>query len=131
LGVDAALRPHALAGGNPLGHRFHARDRPAAVPASRPARIAIFGQIGDTFSAHEIRTLARFSKQEDSARVAVARVLCHAGLGAGEPQRSPESRPARDRKSTRLNSSHVAISYAVFCLKKKNSKINKSSKHVT
>src|SRR5437660_4273680 len=28
-------------------------------------------------------------------------------------------RPAQDRKSTRLNSSHVAISYAVFCLKKK------------
>src|SRR5699024_11898101 len=28
--------------------------------------------------------------------------------------------PAEDRKSTRLNSSHVSISYAVFCLKKKN-----------
>src|SRR5207253_283405 len=28
---------------------------------------------------------------------------------------------AQDRKSTRLNSSHVAIAYAVFCLKKKNS----------
>src|SRR5690625_6686144 len=28
----------------------------------------------------------------------------------------------RDRKSTRLNSSHVAISYAVFCLKKKKEK---------
>src|SRR5207253_7531802 len=28
-------------------------------------------------------------------------------------------RDRRDRKSTRLNSSHVAISYAVFCLKKK------------
>src|SRR6266403_4904258 len=27
--------------------------------------------------------------------------------------------PARDRKSTRLNSRHVEISYAVFCLKKK------------
>src|SRR5690606_41372697 len=27
--------------------------------------------------------------------------------------------PGRDRKSTRLNSSHVKISYAVFCLKKK------------
>src|SRR5438477_5926545 len=27
--------------------------------------------------------------------------------------------PARDRKSTRLNSSHMSISYAVFCLKKK------------
>src|SRR5690625_6187633 len=30
----------------------------------------------------------------------------------------------RDRKSTRLNSSHVAISYAVFCLKKKNNNQN-------
>src|SRR5699024_12705690 len=29
-------------------------------------------------------------------------------------------RRVRDRKSTRLNSSHVSISYAVFCLKKKN-----------
>src|SRR5690606_40098469 len=35
------------------------------------------------------------------------------GDGAG-----PE-RPALDRKSTRLNSSHVKISYAVFCLKQK------------
>src|SRR5437660_8006873 len=32
-----------------------------------------------------------------------------------------------DRKSTRLNSSHVAISYAVFCLKKK--KKNKQKRH--
>src|SRR5437870_11054914 len=31
----------------------------------------------------------------------------------------------RDRKSTRLNSSHVAISYAVFCLKKKKKKVDK------
>src|SRR5437870_11008505 len=30
----------------------------------------------------------------------------------------------RDRKSTRLNSSHVAISYAVFCLKKKKKQYN-------
>src|SRR5438034_8672346 len=33
------------------------------------------------------------------------------------PHRSPAG---RDRKSTRLNSSHTVISYAVFCLKKKN-----------
>src|SRR5689334_24644665 len=32
----------------------------------------------------------------------------------------PHGRPPRDRKSTRLNSSHSSISYAVFCLKKKN-----------
>src|SRR2546422_5264754 len=33
--------------------------------------------------------------------------------------RPAELRPERDRKSTRLNSSHGYISYAVFCLKKK------------
>src|SRR6267378_1938240 len=32
-----------------------------------------------------------------------------------------------DRKSTRLNSSHVEISYAVFCLKKKKSKMDRSA----
>src|SRR5690625_6040778 len=35
------------------------------------------------------------------------------------PVKGEHSAAARDRKSTRLNSSHVAISYAVFCLKKK------------
>src|SRR5690606_41026919 len=34
-------------------------------------------------------------------------------------RRSPFPSSRRDRKSTRLNSSHVKISYAVFCLKKK------------
>src|SRR5690606_42136780 len=34
----------------------------------------------------------------------------------------PDLAVAEDRKSTRLNSSHVKISYAVFCLKKKNDK---------
>src|SRR6202171_3309669 len=40
------------------------------------------------------------------------------GFGALTPQNSTE-RSTIDRKSTRLNSSHLAISYAVFCLKKK------------
>src|SRR5690625_6581162 len=45
--------------------------------------------------------------------------------GVAPPRRRRRSRyrtisaATRDRKSTRLNSSHVAISYAVFCLKKK------------
>src|SRR2546426_5942434 len=34
-------------------------------------------------------------------------------------QALPRAGAARDRKSTRLNSSHLVISYAVFCLKKK------------
>src|SRR2546422_8437820 len=37
---------------------------------------------------------------------------------------SPTVSTFRDRKSTRLNSSHGYISYAVFCLKKKKNKIN-------
>src|SRR5690606_41569975 len=41
--------------------------------------------------------------------------------------RSSIWRPATDRKSTRLNSSHVKISYAVFCLKKKKSKLEPST----
>src|SRR6266496_3234701 len=49
---------------------------------------------------------------------------------------SPLARTSKDRKSTRLNSSHVEISYAVFCLKKKkknkkpeNSKTEKKKKN--
>src|SRR5437870_7553541 len=42
------------------------------------------------------------------------------GVVSSSPVSSHVFRPERDRKSTRLNSSHVASSYAVFCLKKKN-----------
>src|SRR3712207_8406516 len=45
----------------------------------------------------------------------------HAGLGQGVADRGVDlPRLVGDRKSTRLNSSHANISYAVFCLKKKN-----------
>src|SRR5690606_40704843 len=66
-------------------------------------------------------------------------VLAQHGGRARAIQRTPEKfvgqitvrsgqggigRPARqDRKSTRLNSSHVKISYAVFCLKKKRTRV--------
>src|ERR1022692_5081093 len=43
---------------------------------------------------------------------------CTTSIAAGVPT-SPLSIPTTDRKSTRLNSSHLVISYAVFCLKKK------------
>src|SRR5207249_10740689 len=65
------------------------------------------------------------------------------GSAAGEPHaaarraaeemdRRPlegDDRRAGDRKSTRLNSSHVSISYAVFCLKKKKKNKNKKQQH--
>src|SRR3989454_3095941 len=40
-------------------------------------------------------------------------------LDALKTTRGNRAKAARDRKSTRLNSSHLVISYAVFCLKKK------------
>src|SRR2546429_4642199 len=44
------------------------------------------------------------------------------------PIRAHPARPQLDRKSTRLNSSHGYISYAVFCLKKKKTKPHHTSK---
>src|SRR5205814_3939802 len=43
-----------------------------------------------------------------------------------EDSAAPQGEP-RDRKSTRLNSSHLGISYAVFCLKKKKKKKKKQT----
>src|SRR5690349_23102334 len=55
------------------------------------------------------------------ARAELAQVGLHrAAQEAGNPLQ--DRIPQRDRKSTRLNSSHVEISYAVFCLKKKKKK---------
>src|SRR3712207_8422240 len=42
-----------------------------------------------------------------------------AAAAPGRPEDRPDDLPAGDRKSTRLNSSHANISYAVFCLKNK------------
>src|SRR5689334_23455910 len=52
-------------------------------------------------------------------------VIQHGSWGSGG--RQPGSASTRkDRKSTRLNSSHSSISYAVFCLKKKKQKIQET-----
>src|SRR5256885_12169554 len=56
--------------------------------------------------------LRRVAPRKDSAVVAGKHHSCH----------TPRMRGI-DRKSTRLNSSHLVISYAVFCLKKKKKKI--------
>src|SRR5260221_5079764 len=58
---------------------------------------------------------------------------------SGSPRRSPDVTPttapnggrSSDRKSTRLNSSHTVISYAVFCLKKKKTRETHRSLHGT
>src|SRR5205807_9630123 len=46
---------------------------------------------------------------------------------ASSGKRTCSARALRDRKSTRLNSSHLVISYAVFCLKKKKTKYTRKN----
>src|SRR2546427_8444203 len=52
-----------------------------------------------------------------------ARLAVEAQFVTRQTRLNPLDVPTADRKSTRLNSSHSQISYAVFCLKKKKKKI--------
>src|SRR5690606_40846145 len=76
----------------------------------------------------EIYTLSLHDALPISATRAPA--IAGALVVRGAPRRvgEPGRRQRGDRKSTRLNSSHVKISYAVFCLKKKK-KNNKTTTH--
>src|SRR2546427_4450422 len=90
----------------------------------RPPRSTLFPYT--TLFRSEVRGLGRDGDYEDvSFDVREGEILGLTGLlGAGRTELAlglfGMRRPDRDRKSTRLNSSHSQISYAVFCLKKKN-----------
>src|SRR5690625_6382011 len=84
---------------DPTGGQEVAPAAPTATPADSPERARC--------TAYS-RTSGQRCKQPPIAGGTVC--VYHGG-------KAPQVR--RDRKSTRLNSSHVAISYAVFCLKKK------------
>src|SRR3989442_13931591 len=65
------------------------------------------------------RTPPRALFRLQQAQLNLHRELAAFPAHSAELQGCSHGRPLRDRKSTRLNSSHVRISYAVFCLKKK------------
>src|SRR5690606_41427709 len=74
--------------------------------------------------AHDRLLRRRHRREQRCARADVARCTERLGLrrldvGMGSGPRFAHGTRLRDRKSTRLNSSHVKNSYAVFCLKKK------------
>src|SRR2546430_10893983 len=93
------------------GHRVVALDLPGFGESQAPGRVSYFGP-EDAFyprfvlSAMEVLGIPRAHIVGQSMGGAVAYMIA-----VTAPERT-------DRKSTRLNSSHSQISYAVFCLKK-------------
>src|SRR3712207_7524739 len=74
------------------------------------SRVRARGQGGNALP--RLRRGRAAARQEGARRGAPARAAAAVGERRGD-------RAREDRKSTRLNSSHANISYAVFCLKKK------------
>src|SRR5690606_41747440 len=115
-----------------LLHRFY------ISLASRRPSMFFFYCSGDPRDLHSFPT--RRSSDLDAVRVAGARRIGH---GVALPDEAEADETAEDmarrgvlievqmldRKSTRLNSSHVKISYAVFCLKKKKKKEIDNNEH--
>src|SRR5256885_10960993 len=83
-----------------------------ALPISDLAREQVARQALD--AARPVGVGAEVDRERHRERVQAER-----GRGFGDAPRR------RDRKSTRLNSSHLVISYAVFCLKKKKRTISR------
>src|SRR5438445_9511751 len=96
----------------------------ATIRLDRPPMNALNAQVQDEIAA---------AAAEVDADPAVRAVVLYGGekvFAAGaDIKEMAEARKTLDRKSTRLNSSHANISYAVFCLKKK--KKHKTSKSRT
>src|SRR3712207_8105393 len=82
---------------------FRSRPRPTAVPLGLAAAHLADDAVGQ--------------QPRDDRRDGLLRQPRTPGQGR------PRRRAGEDRKSTRLNSSHANISYAVFCLKKKNTQL--------
>src|SRR3712207_8616783 len=98
----------------------------------RPPRSTLFPYTTLFRSAHlhaprvarELRAAARQARRAQAELVAADRQLVDAPAVADHGDKE-------DRKSTRLNSSHANISYAVFCLKKKKKKIARFTSYLT
>src|SRR5207253_10773960 len=119
-----------LAGEHPAGasdaalHLIEHQQDPVAIAERAQA-------LKETVGGHEVPTLALDRLDHDRGHFGRGHVALEQDVLDIVERRTPligagKERPidvrvghVRDRKSTRLNSSHVAISYAVFCLKKK------------
>src|SRR6266498_5654190 len=78
----------------------------------------------DSSQSRWLREGSASRSARDFSRIALMTSARGRGPGGRREKDAARIRAPRDRKSTRLNSSHVRISYAVFCLKKKKKKAN-------
>src|SRR3712207_7938412 len=86
----------------------------------RPPRSTLFPYT--TLFRSTLRAQPQYSPEDAQQAIVLARAA-----PAWVPRQAPE---IPDRKSTRLNSSHANISYAVFCLKKKKNPIDRNQRHL-
>src|SRR4051812_49473095 len=85
-----------------------------------------------TLSLHDALPISSIDTIAENSKVGAPKwngVLIPTQSASPTPSKSVNPKGMADRKSTRLNSSHMSISYAVFCLKKKNRR-TRSSRHV-
>src|SRR5688572_8050673 len=100
-------------------------NRSATQPSNGP-EISGGNRVSDHVRAVQAADCVRSNTSSDNATAA----SWSPAVEAVEPIHMARNsrKPTRDRKSTRLNSSHSQISYAVFCLKKKKKKKEKKYK---
>src|SRR3712207_7339442 len=95
----------------------------ADLAYERIRSLILSGEVPPAMKLGQVELAERFGISRTPVREALRRL---AGEGLVEPLANRGFRVAdlglEDRKSTRLNSSHANISYAVFCLKKKKKK---------
>src|SRR5437763_2027988 len=91
--------------------------------SSRRRHTRYIGDWSSDVCSSDLDTIHRLDRSD-----AIERHRCRADVTIGNVgKHHTERREHRDRKSTRLNSSHRCISYAVFCLKKKKKTSRESS----
>src|ERR1039457_517693 len=126
---EEQLTPHASCPGSPLQTDDRAdrprRNRPLRHPRARAhARryLSASRRPGNLCGAAPWRHGSRADGRLPDVLLRVSLPLHHGHRSRGEQEHSrrrPHETGISDRKSTRLNSSHLVISYAVSCLKKK------------
>src|SRR5207302_9250516 len=102
--------------------------RPQASAAPPPPAVVVTPAIEGTVPVYDESVAQTITVQTVQLRAQIGGTLEQVLFKEGTEVRQGQllfvidQRPYLDRKSTRLNSSHVKISYAVFCLKKKKKK---------